>query len=336
MVHFSNFYYWYQYKVKRQNLTSSHNSYTNTLFKGKWRDNKLESGRFFRTTSVRTDDYGMLIPEIEFPTNQIETQSSYCREPSTAVCISKSPMTRDPYEHQTVYVAKSKQGEYAGEGLFAKRLIPSGSLVALFNGVRQRDPIYSKNMPEFSDYRIALDRVVSLDIPEKSKNLINYRATVGHKTCHSFKPNSTFSEINHPRFGKIMSVVATKDIPSHEEILVTYGYRIWQSPAWYTGLWFEYLREDLNLTEEQVFHAARKESRFSQAPVSVPPPHKSSSRFLPCGECKEHIGFGVGSFNCDICKTWYHLSCTQIEPNNSDACLERKESITCDGCSAFR
>ena len=305
------------------------------MFKGKWRNKKLESGKFFRTTSIQSDEYGMIIPEVEFPTNKIETQNIFCREPSTAVCISRTPLVRDPYEHQTVYVAESKQSKFAGEGLFAKRLIEAGSLIALFNGVRQRDPIYSKNMPEFSDYRIALDRIVSLDIPEKCKSLQNYRATLGHKTCHSFKPNSSFAEINHPRFGRIMSIVASRNILCNEEILVSYGYRIWQSPAWYANLWFEYLREDLNLTEEEVFHAARKESRFSQAPVPIPPPLKSSSRFLPCGKCKEHIGFGDGSFNCHICNVWYHLSCSQMEPKNINSHLDRDNPIVCDNCSAF-
>ena len=295
----------------------------------------MESGRFFRTTAIRSDEYGMFIPEVEFPTNQREVQNSFSRDTSTAVCISKSPLIRDPYEHQTVYVAKSKQGEFAGEGIFAKRFIQAGSLVALFNGVRQRDPIYSKNMPEFSDYRIGLDRIVSLDIPEKCKSLNNYRATLGHKTCHSFKPNSFFEQINHPRFGRIMSIVASKDIQIHEEVLVSYGYRIWQSPGWYSNLWFEYLREDLNLTEEEVFHAARKESRFSQAPVPIPPPPKSSPRFLPCGGCKQHIGYGDGCFHCHVCKAWYHFSCKEIETPNINAHLENNESIVCDSCSAF-
>ena len=296
----------------------------------------MESGRFFRVTSVRADEYGMLMPDIEFPTNQIEVQNTFYRDPSTSVCISKSPMIRDPYEHQTVYVAKSKQGENAGEGIFAKRMIPNGSLVALFNGTRQRDPLYSKTLPAFSDYRIALDRCVSLDISDKLKILSTYRATLGHKGCHSFNSNSAFSEICHPRFGRIMSIVAKEDIPCHGEILVSYNYRICHAPDWYIDLWFKHLREDENLSEEEVYQFAKRESRLSQIPVTVPPPPRTSSRFSPCGRCKEHIGLDDSSFTCDICEVWHHLRCTRIDLEDFKSYLERKETITCDRCSTFR
>jgi hypothetical protein len=278
----------------------------------------------------------MPIPEIEFPTNQIEVQNTFCRDPSTSVCISKSPMIRDPYEHQTVYVAKSKQCEYAGEGIFAKRLIRKGSLVAIFNGLRQRDPMYTKNIPAFSDYRIALDRIISLDITDKFTSLSIYRATLGHKTCHSFSANSTFMEINHPRFGRVMSVVAKEDIACDEEVLVSYNYRISQAPNWYIDLWFQHLREDKNLTEEEVYQAAKKECRFNHSPIAVSPPPRSSSRFIPCGKCKAHVGLEDASFTCDICEKWHHLRCTQIDAKDFKTYLETKEPITCDRCSRFR
>ena len=278
----------------------------------------------------------MPIPEVEFPTNKTEVQNTFCRDPSTSICISKSPMIRDPYEHQTVYIAISKQGEHAGEGIFAKRLIHKGSLVAIFNGLRQRDPIYSKKTWAFSDYRITLDRTVSLDIPDKLISLSIYRATLGHKTCHSFLSNSRFAEINHPRFGKVMSIVAKEDIPCNEEVLVSYGYRISEAPDWYVDLWFQHLRQDKNLTEAEVYQAAKKESRFSQAPIAVPPPPRSSSRFIPCGKCKEHVGLEDVSFSCDICEIWHHLRCTQIEIKDFKSYLEMKEALTCDMCSKYR
>ena len=53
--------------------------------------------------------------------------------------MSRTPTTRDPYEQQTVYVGQSRIHPEAGEGLFAKRPLPTGALVALFNGVRQRE-----------------------------------------------------------------------------------------------------------------------------------------------------------------------------------------------------
>ena len=299
----------------------------------------MESSRFFRTTSVISDEYGMLMLDVEFPTNQIEVQNTFYREPSTSVCISKSPMIRDPYEHQTVYVAKSKQGENAGEGIFAKRMIPKGSLVALFNGTRQRETLNtlnSKNLTLFSDYAITLDRCVSLDIPDKYKTLSAYRATLGHKSCHSFTSNSTFTEIFHPRFERIMAIVAKEDIPRHEEILVSYNYRMCHAPEWYTDLWFKHLREDQNLTEEEVYQAARRESRLSQLTLSVPPPPRKSSRFFPCRRCNEHIGLEESCFACDICELWHHLRCTRIDLEDFKLYSDRKETITCDRCSTFR
>ena len=53
--------------------------------------------------------------------------------------MSRTPTTRDPYEQQTVYVGQSRIHPEAGEGLFAKRPLSTGALVALFNGVRQRE-----------------------------------------------------------------------------------------------------------------------------------------------------------------------------------------------------
>ena len=278
------------------------------------------------------------MPDIEFPTNQKAVQNVFQRDPSTSICISKFPMIRDPYEHQTVFVAASRQGEFAGEGLFAKRMIKKGDLVALFNGLRQRDPIYSKNTLAFSDYRIALDRSISLDISEKFKNLATYRATLGHKTCHSFKSNSVFTQINHPRFGRIMAIVANDDIPCHGEILVSYNYRICQAPEWYVELWFKHLREDNNLTEEEVYQAAKKESRLSQLPLRVPPPPRTSSRFLPCGKCKEHIGLAEDSFTCDICDVWHHLKCkiSDWDVKDDEPCIDVNKSFICDNCSRFR
>ncbi len=92
------------------------------------------------------------------------SDEAYVYDASTMVCISRTPKLRDPYEHlqarrinppntlassmaaatptflvcRQVYVSLSGI-PLAGQGLFAKRRIPEGALVALFNGVRLRD-----------------------------------------------------------------------------------------------------------------------------------------------------------------------------------------------------
>ena len=68
-----------------------------------------------------------------------------------------------------------------------------------------------------------------LDIPKGMENLGRYRATLGHKACHSFTPNAAFTELHHPRFGDIMSIVAKRDIVRGEEVLVSYNYAIHQA-----------------------------------------------------------------------------------------------------------
>ena len=56
-------------------------------------------------------------------------------EKSTEQCLSTLPLLHDPYEERTVEVATSGVGG-GGEGLFAKRQLEEGDLVAIYNGVK--------------------------------------------------------------------------------------------------------------------------------------------------------------------------------------------------------
>jgi len=228
---------------------------------------------------------------------------SFTYDPSMTVSISRSPLVRDPYEHQNVYVANSKI-QFAGEGLYAKRELPAGTLVALFNGIRQREVGYAKKMTEFSDYRIGMGAgEVCLDIPNAYIGLDKYCATTGHKACHSFKPNAAFREYTHPRFGRIMSIVAEKDIPRHEEVLVSYNYRIHQAPEWYQQQYFQHLREDQHMKEEGIYMIGRRMMRIHGVAITIPPPAPNSLRFAPCGSCRQ----------VSISSTFYsRLFCTKV------------------------
>ena len=59
-----------------------------------------------------------------------------------------------------MYVAASKLGEAAGEGLYAKKHIRKGQLVCLFNGVRWNKTGHHTricaNDDDWSDYRLTL------------------------------------------------------------------------------------------------------------------------------------------------------------------------------------
>jgi len=96
--------------------------------------------------------------------------------------------------------------------LFAKKRLAAHSLASLFNGVRRREASFARGKVdgEFSAYRIRLTGEISLDIPDSSANLSKYRATLGHKACHSFEPNCDFAQFWHPRFGLIMSIVTKR------------------------------------------------------------------------------------------------------------------------------
>ena len=86
------------------------------------------------------------------------------------------------------------------------------------------------------------DRYTDLDIPDEFVSIDNYKATLGHKACHSFElacKNSKFECIWHPRFGHIMSIVALRNIEQDDEILVNYNYDIRIAPDWYKKLWKE-------------------------------------------------------------------------------------------------
>lgn len=85
---------------------------------------------------------------------------------------------------------------------------------------------YIKNLLETL---IRLTGDTCLDIRKGQESLDKYRATLGHKACHSFAPNAAFAELHHPRFGDIMSIVAKRDIDRGEEVLVCYNYAIHQA-----------------------------------------------------------------------------------------------------------
>ena len=45
--------------------------------------------------------------------------------------------------------------------------------------------------------------------------------------------NAAFREFEHPRFGRIMSVVALREIKRDEEVFVSYNYSVSHAPEWY-------------------------------------------------------------------------------------------------------
>lgn len=58
---------------------------------------------------------------------------------------------------------------------------------------------------------MSLGEELVLDI--KDTDVVNYRATLGHKANHSFKKsNAEYVDAYHPRFGSIVALVSLRDI----------------------------------------------------------------------------------------------------------------------------
>jgi len=139
-----------------------------------------------------------------------------------------SPLLCEPWEHQRVQ-ARDSGIDDAGEGLFAKKSIKQGELVALMNGARSPPSLHQ----EWSEYRIKLDGDTDLDIPESLRSLSTYCATLAHKANHSFTPNCRWGRVDHPRFGCIISLVALRNCSPGEEMTVNYRLPLHYAPEWY-------------------------------------------------------------------------------------------------------
>ena len=77
--------------------------------------------------------------------------------PSTLHKITCPWLQEDPYEHKTVYAGQSSMGEGAGDGLFLRRDVPAGTVVAFYNGIRimpgEKPPFRSKAYQIFLDWK---------------------------------------------------------------------------------------------------------------------------------------------------------------------------------------
>merc|ERR1712106_327662 len=205
---------------------------------GHYKCGRLTSGNY-RTLMSAAVESGFL--ELKF---EDKGRREVRYDPPTFMRISRDPLITDEYEGETVYVKESTT-EGAGEGLFASRKIFGGELVSVFSGSKIIKDSNRKSIKygdeEWSDFRLTLDKSVDLDIFPEYQLCSEYRASLGHKACHSFEhKNSVFREFEHPRFGRVMSVVAVRDIELDEEVFVSYNYCVSLAPPWYQEIWFRF------------------------------------------------------------------------------------------------
>eukprot|EP00092_Neocalanus_flemingeri_P050076 GFUD01057758.1.p1 GENE.GFUD01057758.1~~GFUD01057758.1.p1 ORF type:complete len:470 (-),score=76.19 GFUD01057758.1:206-1615(-) len=187
-------------------------------------------GRETEVVGVKLKD-GIPVPML----SDVKSNIVYKRDVSNQKSISKWPFLKDPWEHKRVE-ARISHFEGAGEGLFAKRNIDIDELVALYNGTRTAPSLEE----DWSDYRVHLNSELDIDIPEGMRELDQYSATLSHKANHSFEPNCRWSRIDHPRFGLICSITASRKIEKGEEVTVNYRLPLHLAPKWYIDCYNEY------------------------------------------------------------------------------------------------
>ena len=144
---------------------------------------------------------------------------------STSKVISTSPLVPDFYEQlERVYVAPSLIPG-AGEGLFARRTLPSGEIVSFYNGIRiTHAEVDTRDWSVNNNTLISLDESTVIDVPEEYSSTEAYCASLGHKANHSFNPNCEYTPFYHPRFGYIKCIRTLCCVNEGEELTCNYGY----------------------------------------------------------------------------------------------------------------
>ena len=94
----------------------------------------------------------------------------------------------DPLDRRNVYVSNTTLNySGAGEGLFAKRDLPEGSLVSHYCGMREYGQSFSNQTSKgHSNLYMNLllcrkEEEIYINVPPPYDNLVLYRATLGHK-----------------------------------------------------------------------------------------------------------------------------------------------------------
>lgn len=146
------------------------------------------------------EESGMMVPVFGEPSGV-----PFTFENPTIRNIAINPLDRDPWEETKVAVSQSKLPQ-GGEGLFARKDIVKGEVVALYNGIKFKSSTYAADHMPRSDYRIRLNGDFDMDIPKGFHLTTEYCATLAHKANHTFTPNVEWTLYEHPRFGLIRSV----------------------------------------------------------------------------------------------------------------------------------
>jgi len=204
-----------------------------TAFVGTFVEGILEEAQEARLRSV-VDDRGIKIPYFTEPTGPV-----YRRDVSNYDHVTIDPLLPDPYESVTVEIKISKV-EGAHDGLFVQHDVEPNTILAFYNG-KKLTKFEMRDAPSWDDnaYRIFDPTRANgtIDIPKDFIDFANYKASLAHKTNHSFLPNAELVVFDHPRFGLVPCVLATHDIKGGTEVFAHYGYELGDAPDWYEDAW---------------------------------------------------------------------------------------------------
>ena len=167
-----------------------------------------------------------------------DDKNVYKYDPSNHESISSDPLLPDHYEQAKVTVKWSHICG-AGEGLFAKTELEEGEVVSFYNGIRLSHEEVDGREWSLNGNTISLDDDCVLDVPSQWSALSNYKASLGHKANHSFKPNCMYDLFYHPRFGQIKCIRTLRKLDCGEELTCCYDYNHQKTdstadlPDWY-------------------------------------------------------------------------------------------------------
>jgi len=209
-----------------------------TALVGEWRDGKLVAGRSSRLTGLQ-EVRGVLVPS--FTSTDNSSANHYERWISTDSRMLCPPHRQDPYESTLVRVAKSEV-EGGGEGLYARKNIPAGTLIAFYNGIRmtkeQRTPYGDTGYAIFVEWAERGRKTGDhMDLPPEFHASENYTSTLAHKLNHSFIANCEWSNAEHPCYGLVPSVTTCLDVLEGQELTINYGLDMERAPQWYMDCW---------------------------------------------------------------------------------------------------
>ena len=135
---------------------------------------KIKSTSYFNNTSIKGLEVSDRSDRVM--NSDISTDSNF----------SQYPLRRDPYESKFVDISTSEIPN-AGEGVFVKRNVIKGAVIAYFNGMRIKkhsafswNPFKKKSV-FLIDFQDDKGDDIFLDIPEKFTTSLKYNATSGHK-----------------------------------------------------------------------------------------------------------------------------------------------------------